>query len=135
MGPVAGKTGAPVAMLFGQGASISTSAYESLGQALQAAVPFPLWFGVPQCLLDTAAVPLTLKSGMSRIKVGSQVITTSTGVVSPLFLLLPSLLALPLLPRKPTVRLAFGWHARKHHHLLRRPFTWWRYDARLYRDS
>ena len=55
-------------MLFGQGASIDTSQYESLGRAIQAAVPFPLWFGAPQNYFDTAAIPTTLSVGMSRIK-------------------------------------------------------------------
>ena len=129
MEPVAGKTGFPVAMLFGQGASISTSAYESLGHFLQEAVPFPLWFGVPQCLLDTAAVPLTLKSGMDRIKVR---MTSFSHVRKRRFSSTRArcivLSTLPL-TNVPTVRLVFGWHAQKYHHILRRSFTWRRHDA------
>lgn len=66
--PPSDKTGTPVAMLFGQGASIDTSQYEALGKAIQAAAPFPLWFGAPQNYFDTAAIPTTLTVGMSRIK-------------------------------------------------------------------
>ena len=63
-----GKTGAPAVLLFGQGAGIVTSLYQSLGEAIQAAAPFPLWFGSPQCQSNSCAVPGTLKSGMERIK-------------------------------------------------------------------
>ena len=55
--PLEGKSGPEAALFFAQGAGISTSLYQELGAAIQAAAPFPLWFASPQCLSDACAVP------------------------------------------------------------------------------
>jgi hypothetical protein len=61
--PLPGKTGSPVALLFGQGAGIATDLYGPLGLALQEAAPFPLWFSSPQCPENIAAIPGGLQAG------------------------------------------------------------------------
>ena len=66
--PLEGKSGSEAALFFAQGAGISTSLYQELGAAIQAAAPFPLWFASPQCLSDACAVPGTLANGMTRVK-------------------------------------------------------------------
>lgn len=63
-----GKTGPTVALFFAQGASIGTAQYKSLLQHLQEEVPFPLWIGIPQCMEDNCAIPLTLTEGVNRVR-------------------------------------------------------------------
>lgn len=69
LAPPEGKTGEPSVLLFAQGASIKTSQYTSLMQQIQNAAPFPLYVGIPQCLEDNCAIPLTLSDGMKRARV------------------------------------------------------------------
>ena len=69
LSPPEGKRGQASLLLFAQGASIATSQYVPLVTAIQKAVPFPLYVGIPQCFEDNCAIPLTLKDGMARVRV------------------------------------------------------------------
>jgi hypothetical protein len=52
---------------FAQGADITTAQYTSILTALQHAVDFPLWVGIPQCPFNVAAIPGGLKKGIERV--------------------------------------------------------------------
>ena len=65
--PSSGKSGPAAALVFGQGAQIPTRRYAPLAAALQAAVDFPLWVAIPQCISDLCTIPLGLERGVERV--------------------------------------------------------------------
>jgi pimeloyl-ACP methyl ester carboxylesterase len=50
--PAAGKSGEEIAVVIIQGASCPPGGYQPLGEAIQAASPFPVWIGVPEYIQD-----------------------------------------------------------------------------------
>ena len=64
--PPAGKTGPEISLIFIQGASCPPDGYRPLGAAIQAASPFPVWFGVPEFLDDTPQ-PLQFKDKLKQL--------------------------------------------------------------------
>merc|ERR1719453_732971 len=65
--PPESKSGPESVLYFGQGADLKTQQYIPILSALQDAVDFPLWIGIPQCPNNVASIPGALSDGIKRI--------------------------------------------------------------------